>query len=104
MTQEKARKLVAKELPEYIIRGVKQSSAGVAKDDAGSKPTVELISPTLRSLKRRYFGDNAASAPVAAPDSDDSGIVVVEKKAPANKRSTPQAIVFSKGKIIGRQG
>jgi hypothetical protein len=103
MTQEKARKLVAKELPEYIIQGVKQS-AGVAKDTAGSKPTVELISPTLRSLKRRYFGDNAAPAPVAASDSDDSGIVVVEKKAPAGKRSTPQAIVFSKGKIIGRQG
>ena len=104
MTPKKARELVAKKLKGYKVREEKPAAA-IASDAARQKPTVELVSPSLASLKRRYFGDNAAAqSPPPTSDGEDTGIVVVEKGTAGGKSQQSQAIVFNKGKIIGRQG
>ena len=99
MTPEKARELVANEIPQHAVVG---PTVGLFRDAAVPKPMVEVISPSLRDLKRRYFSDNASATPVIEPDSPDTGIVQV--KAADGKPSRTQAVLFSKGKIIGRQG
>jgi hypothetical protein len=65
---------------------------------------VEVISPSLRALKRRYFGGNAVETPPAVADSDDSGIVQVERESSGGKLSPPQGVLFSKGKKIAGTG
>jgi hypothetical protein len=103
MTPKKARKLVSKTLPGYKVQAEKPRKK-MAVDAAAQRSAVEVVSPSLSVLKRRYFGDNASATPSVVPDSDDSGIVFVQKKAGGPKSSPPRAVIFSKGKIIGRQG
>ncbi|MCW1926553.1 hypothetical protein OKA05_28635 [Luteolibacter arcticus] len=99
MSPEKARELVAKELPHYTVA---EGGTAPLRDAAAPKPVIEVISPSLKALKQRYFSDNAPMVPRVVPDAPDSGIVVV--KPAAGKKGSPQAVIFSKGKIIGRQG
>lgn len=99
MTPRKARKLVSKTLPGYKV----QAEAPGTKA-ADQRSVVEVVSPSLSVLKRRYFGDNSSAGPSVVPDSDDSGIVFVQKQTGSAKSSPPRAVIFSKGKIIGRQG
>jgi hypothetical protein len=103
MTPKKARALVNKVLPGYKVQ-TETPSKKSAVDAAAQRSAVEVVSPSLSALKRRYFGDNASAAPSVVPDSDDSGIVFVQKKVGGSKSSPPRAVIFSKGKIIGRQG
>ena len=103
MTPKKARKLVSKTLPGYKVQE-ETSDKKIAADAAVQRSAVEVVSPSLSALKRRYFGDNASAAPSVEPDSDDSGIVYVQKQTAGSKASPARAVIFSKGKIIGRQG
>ena len=102
MTPKKARQLVSKTLPGYKVQA-ETPDKKIAADSASQRSAVEVVSPSLSALKRRYFGDNASAAPSVEPDSDDSGIVFVKKES-GSKSSPSQAVIFSKGKIIGRQG
>jgi hypothetical protein len=103
MTPKKARQLVSKTLPGYKVQAEKTGKK-IAADAATQRSAVEVVSPSLSALKRRYFGDNASATPSVEPDSDDSGIVYVQKQAGGSKPSQSQAVIYSKGKIIGRQG
>lgn len=94
---------MSKTLPGYRVHAETPDTKN-AVDATAQRSAVEVVSPSLAVLKRRYFGDNASAAPSVVPDSDDSGIVFVQKKAGGLKSSPPRAVIFSKGKIIGRQG
>jgi hypothetical protein len=104
MTSKNAQKLVGKLLPGYKVKP-EEPKTKIAADAAAERAAVEVVSPSLSALKRRYFGDSAPASPAVEPDSDDSGIVQVEKKSAGGAKSAgPRAVIFSKGKIIGRQG
>jgi hypothetical protein len=97
MKLETAKKLVAKKLPGYQVQRTIQTDAEALRQ----KTKVELISPSLQKLKRRYFGSNSASVD-AATSTEDSGIVVVEMKE--GQQGHPKAVVFTGGRLKGRQG
>ncbi len=94
-----ARKLVAKTLPKHRVREEK-----LAADSSRLRPAVEVISPSLRALKKRYFSDNAAEAPPLQADAEDSGLVQVERETTGGKSTPTQTILFSKGRKIASTG
>jgi hypothetical protein len=100
MNLETAKKLVAQKLPGYQVERTAQTDANEA-----SRPlsAVEMVSPSLQKLKRRYFLKSKSAPKSSLIDStEDSGIVVVEKDQ--GQGGEAKAMVFSRGQIKGRQG
>ena len=97
MKIEKARELVSKKLTGYKVEAA--PAADVAKRP---EPAVEVISPSLRALKQRYFGKQASATTPVSDEAADSGIVMVQREDA--EAGPAKAVVFQKGKIVGRQG
>jgi hypothetical protein len=114
LSMDEKDRIIKRDLPGYKI--VEESSG----EDAGgsveqSKPQPEASTPTIKELRRKYFGsadewrNHADSNPSESSgnSNDDDEIVVVqpENKADALDRGwRAKSVVISNGEVTGSQG